>query len=343
MPNFRVQELEKANSDSPDDKKKGRPKGSCKGRQSVRQKEKELNDGKEIPVENIDWEKITPEDRELMREKFEKKELELMENIQQLYHSSANHPLGRDRTLRRYWIFNSVPGVFVEDQEEHIPKDFLRPVEQKVQYCPQVKTNAVSPVKSEEKSTSSDKENDSSFERGQTNNSEQKVKILQDNNEPVNGESSKEASNMETDDEKPFEQVYLTVHEQIENKDKVTWAFYSTPLEIDSLINNLNPRGFREGPLKQALVEQKKKIVENLEQCPIDVLDVSENSTDETEVRFQEIKSRKRKVQGQVKGGSAAELMELNLREAFLDFEERVFVGGLGTLKVGAFKIYFNI
>ena len=45
-------------------------------------------------MENIEWDKITPDDRVAMKNRFEKKELELMEAISELQHSNAIHPIG---------------------------------------------------------------------------------------------------------------------------------------------------------------------------------------------------------------------------------------------------------
>ena len=47
---------------------------------------------------------------------------------------------------------------------------------------------------------------------------------------------------------------------------------------------------------------------------------------------YQAVKMKKRK--GHMKGEQAEEFLELNLREMLLDIEERIFVGGLGSLKV---------
>lgn len=38
------------------------------------------------------------------------------------------------------------------------------------------------------------------------------------------------------------------------------WAFYSTPAELEQLIEALNPRGHRESALKETLVQEKERI-----------------------------------------------------------------------------------
>lgn len=56
----------------------------------------------------------------------------------------------------------------------------------------------------------------------------------------------------------------------------------------------------------------------------------------------QNIKSRSRIAKGQVQDSSAQESLELNLREMLLDLEERIFVGGLGSLKVSRSVLGFG-
>ena len=51
------------------------------------------------------------------REEFLKKEKSILEEIYYLQTKCAMTPIGRDRFYRRYWIFNSMPGVFVEDED----------------------------------------------------------------------------------------------------------------------------------------------------------------------------------------------------------------------------------
>jgi hypothetical protein len=49
------------------------------------------------------------------RQEFLKKEKHLLDEIHQLQSKCSMCPLGRDRYYRRYWIFKSLPGLFVEN------------------------------------------------------------------------------------------------------------------------------------------------------------------------------------------------------------------------------------
>lgn len=49
-----------------------------------------------------------------------------MEEIYQLQTVYSMCPLGKDRYFRRYWVFKSLPGVFVEDDDEGDDGEFER-------------------------------------------------------------------------------------------------------------------------------------------------------------------------------------------------------------------------
>lgn len=53
------------------------------------------------------------------REEYLKKEKSLIEEIYQLQIKYSMTPLGRDRFHRRYWIFKSLPGLYVEDDSSY--------------------------------------------------------------------------------------------------------------------------------------------------------------------------------------------------------------------------------
>lgn len=53
------------------------------------------------------------------REEMERKEQALRKQVEQLQCFYALQPLGEDRCHRRYWQFNTLPGLFVEDSDAH--------------------------------------------------------------------------------------------------------------------------------------------------------------------------------------------------------------------------------
>uniref|UniRef100_A0A131YC61 Bromodomain adjacent to zinc finger domain protein 1A n=1 Tax=Rhipicephalus appendiculatus TaxID=34631 RepID=A0A131YC61_RHIAP len=64
----------------------------------------------------------TPQQRkeeQRRREELERKEQTLRKQVEQLQSFWSLQPLGEDRCHRRYWQFNALPGLFVEDNDQH--------------------------------------------------------------------------------------------------------------------------------------------------------------------------------------------------------------------------------
>ena len=84
----------------------------------------------------------TQEDRDKVREEEDdseadkkadhvKQERDFVDNILKLQSGYAIQPIGRDRLYRRYWLFNTVHGLFVEDDDdEFVPAVALNPCTQ---------------------------------------------------------------------------------------------------------------------------------------------------------------------------------------------------------------------
>ena len=308
------------------------------------------------PEEQEELKAKEAEEEKVKKEEYAAKEKELSDLMDQLQHGMAIYPIGRDRLFRRYWAFNSIAGLFVEDHEDHVPDDFFQPAKQLNTSNPLEPDNVPGKLqnqaKSEEKNTSSDKENDSFDATGAkivsplkkekgiasdiTNISGTNVDQVEmtDASGPQSEESPMEVEGIK---ELPEPGKNLNVYQQIAYRNQVKWAFFSSPEDIDHLINGLNPRGIREGSLKQALREVKDKLVDSVSKCPTDLLTQAREEGEKAgqQTKFQSIRSRNRATQGRVTNDSAAELLELNLREMLLDIEERAYAGALGTLKVG--------
>ena len=189
-----------------------------------------------LPGEHIDWESFGEENLRRLKEWTRQREKDLISQAAQLQHWTAICPVGRDRNFRRYWVFQSVPGLFVEQDGE----------------C-----------------------------------------ILQ--------AAKEETSETNTENYVPEE-----------------WWFLETTESVDSLLESLNPRGFREGPLRIALKEQLDRLYDWVKQCNCSTL-VSPWTSFVDELSSV---------------GSAEENLLCILREMILDFEERIFTGSLGSLKV---------
>ena len=295
---------------------------------SARQKQaKDKQDhDKEIPVENIDWEKVTVSERESWKARFLTKEQELQDSMSAMQHGNAIYPVGRDRTYRRYWLFRSLPGLYIEDCDDSVPEDCLTPVPQtqdtfSSQHLPLTQDK---PQPDLTEGTGSDKENDHKLVNGES-------KPV-----PADTDSKPGAGETEVSVEKRCPVLTESVQEQIARRSTVCWAYLDTKAQFDKLIESLNPRGTREGSLRTALLEQKEKVLSSLANCPVQDLTPAgaDPALSKTGVKSASVKSRNKVTQGAVKNASATEFLELNLREMLLDLEERVYAGALGALKV---------
>ncbi|XP_062863386.1 bromodomain adjacent to zinc finger domain protein 1A isoform X2 [Trichomycterus rosablanca] len=109
------------------------------------------------------------------------------------------------------------------------------------------------------------------------------------------------------------------------------WGFYSTPAELDQLIEALNPRGHRESALKDALQQEKERIVQQLSSTSVERYHHSDKALIET--KGSTVKSKNGPTT--LESTAPAELhMENRLRDLLLDIEDRIFQGTLGTIKV---------
>ena len=302
-------------------------------RKSERNKERGYED---LLTENVDWEKISPDERVSMKERYAKHERELTAAIDELHHSNSICPIGRDRTYRRYWVFRCMPGVFVEEDTMYVTDDILVPIDQTRVTNPLCQTSSLSPgMPAEDKSTNSDKENES-FEQGRSvwgsGNVDATAMALSDNlNDDDEIIISKSIGAL---DEKPAI-LSISVHEQIKSCNSIGWAYFSTEAEIDTLVESLNPRGYREGALKLALLEQKERVMTSLQDGPVCVLNPALPDPVNKKAAQTSSKSSRGRVAPIVPDVSPQEALELNLRDMLLDLEDRIYVGSLGIIKVG--------
>lgn len=341
---------------------------------------------------------MTEEEKEELRQQEEEeeadkkaefaiKEKKYLQELAQLQHGNAIYPLGRDRMYRRYWVFQSLPGLFVEDCEEHVEQEHLRPVPQNPNSNP-FQTGIPIPVpKKTNEENGSDKENES-FNASTANNSlnlstannslnvsnlntsqnvsnntslvgTPDVSIVNGSTDGQKNEDSgpptlvKDEEPMQVDNKVPPIVESLAVKQIIE-RPKFQWSYFTTVEQIDELIESLNSRGYREGALKLALLEQKNRIVDLVDKCPQDQLttgksgkvermeeempaeqeDMEESDKNKTEAGTTKVKWTKK---GIIRENCAQEVLELNLRELLLDLEERIYAGSLGALKVNVY------
>merc|ERR1712128_196001 len=106
-------------------------------------------------------------------------------------------------------------------------------------------------------------------------------------------------------------------------------------------VEGLNPRGIREGELKDKLLMERERIDRRVKKCKVDQLVVSEEEVDKLEkCQLQGVQDRRDKsskstgVDSVPLGTQLQGVVELSLRDQILELEEKIWVGTLGNLKV---------
>ncbi|KAJ7399578.1 hypothetical protein BTVI_114089 [Pitangus sulphuratus] len=175
-------------------------------------------------------EPLTAEDEEALKQEQQKKEKELLEKIQNATACTNITPLGRDRLYRRYWIFPSVPGLFIEEDYSGLTEDMLLPRISSFQNSGQSCTN--------------------------------EPQVFSKTGESL--KSSESTSNIDQDSHASVVEVPRPVYKP--NR----WCFYSSREQLDQLLEALNSRGHRESALKETLLQEKTRIYEQLSSFPVE-------------------------------------------------------------------------
>ncbi|XP_042719241.1 bromodomain adjacent to zinc finger domain protein 1A isoform X1 [Lagopus leucura] len=176
-------------------------------------------------------EPLTAEDEEALKQEQQKKEKELLEKIQNATACTNITPLGRDRLYRRYWIFPSVPGLFIEEDYSGLTEDMLLPRTSSFQNSVQSCTN--------------------------------EPQVFSKTGESL--KSSESTSNVDQDS---HNSVVVEVPRPVYKPNR--WCFYSSREQLDQLLEALNSRGHRESALKETLLQEKNRIYEQLSSFPVE-------------------------------------------------------------------------
>merc|ERR1712013_32409 len=299
---------------------------------------------------------------------FLEREREIQERLVNFKSKFGLHCLGRDRAFRRFWVFDSVPGLFVEHDDNEVGEcrsedtpwrpDSSGPLteEQATEKARQImREKAGLPTAS----PSSDKENSSKKNDPSVNKSDNAKTYSKKN--PVLVQKVLTFNKEDGKSPKKVKEEQL-VKEEVEEKEvtppwgrclanspdcpvhsvtlpRIHWAFYSSAQEVDELVNSLNPRGDREGELRDRLVAQRERIERRMKKCQVSVLSRSQEDCEQlwASMEAEEVKRRNKAapVNGSALplGTSMQDIMELALRDQILELEEKIFVGALGFLK----------
>jgi bromodomain adjacent to zinc finger domain protein 1A len=231
--------------------------------------------------------------------------------------------LGSDRAFRNYFVFESIPGLFVEHDITYSGKclDNFVANNPALAHCTKEQRYAIiKQMVTSEESGSDDKEN--------------KVEI--------NGAAHEKTGAVKRDETQKdlfmcnCDPATCIVHSDSPERNK--WTYFHTAEEVDALIESLNVRGYREKNLKDQLEASRDLIVDYIKDCPVQKLSVALDD----EEKAGEIKKIVRRMTKKYEnanlnhepGTDSFEIFEVTLREVLLEFESKLNFGCLGELKV---------
>lgn len=270
---------------------------------------------------------LSPEEEEVLKYEQLKKEKELGGKIQNAASCTNILPLGRDRMYHRYWALSSVPGLFVEEDYEGLLADMLQP-------CP---------AKTREKSLES--QGNKIYDKAHGNESSgngASGKMHQKQHEPHNdklisqdknssGSPSRSSQPSTSDQDQILDTIHAAeLHRPINKPNR--WCFYSSPEQLDQLIEALNSRGNRESSLKETLLQEKSRLTELLTNFPVERLQIPAKAPMEIKLVQNTLKDAPGAHESCLL--SADMQLELRLKDLLLDIEERTWQGTLGGIKV---------
>ena len=282
---------------------------------------------KEIFIKNSEKEieeKLSQMDIQSQREKEK-----AMKELKQTTTKFFNHQvfLGTDRAFRNYFIYESLPGVFVEHDltysgkcVEHLIKNNfgLAHVTQEQRYA------FIKQMVLNDKSRNDDKEN----KLGTTSLNGVAIETKANGIKKEEGVKQEELYMCSTDPKN------CIVH-FVDHPDHVSWSYYNTTEEIQQLIDSLNTRGFRERTLRENLELEKELICTYIENCPVEKLTVL---LDDKEIKMNEIVKKRGRYDtanfNLEPGTDPSTIFDISLRENLLEFENRISLGYLGEIKV---------
>ncbi|XP_052121345.1 bromodomain adjacent to zinc finger domain protein 1A isoform X2 [Frankliniella occidentalis] len=281
------------------------------------------------------------------------KQREIQKRRNQLMDEMMGHtnlPVGSDRAHRRFWLFASLPGLFVEHDERFAGSCLSKPTPHNLELTKMEDTlSYVCKLFEEERNGGSDKENDFDAESvpvppmGSPS-----KKLLSEKNQKAAGSPMKSPSQQvqQADDESKVSANHTalltcnadpsTCPVHATKVERTTWAFYLRD-QLDDLIERLSTRGYRESELRTMLIQGKDRVNHSLENCPISKLNPGL-----TEIEVEVRKSQRNKesnlykdtLLGHDAGTPLEDILELTLRDLILEMEEKIRIGGLGSLKV---------
>ncbi|XP_050735589.1 bromodomain adjacent to zinc finger domain protein 1A-like isoform X2 [Eriocheir sinensis] len=345
------------------------------GSQEEVKKEDEEEDGEEAEEEEEEEEETEEgeaekaarlekeaKSNEARRQEFRRREAELVQKVLEAGRGVSTVPLGQDRAFRRYWVFNSLPGLFVEDYEPNPGSCRTTPTPQhsnslarimegheeaiRAQAC----HNLYPPRPEDAAPPSSNKENDGPAPpRLPPPTYPASRPLLLANGAQASPKAEAKAEEKESEMEVGVQPVFglcsanpetCPVHSSSTTRHR--WYFFHKPEQLAPLLAGLNPRGNRECRLRSSLNTLNTSLQTSLKACPVSRLNPSLSALQEMEGDSGVRKSQRHGAAAAAAkkdtnlsfplGTPVQEVLKVTLTDMILETEEKVHLGMLGNM-----------
>nr|NP_536734.2 ATP-dependent chromatin assembly factor large subunit [Drosophila melanogaster]AAF57200.1 ATP-dependent chromatin assembly factor large subunit [Drosophila melanogaster] len=314
----------------------------------------EINRKKLTQMHHLEVNGVEPEKREALVEKLKKSiaelhaqsdqqhrkhELQMLKLHSQLFNFLVY--LGMDRCYRKYYVLESMPGIFVEHSPDSLDTCLEQPITNKSQI--EIRQQSALPKNRKDlrvyllKLYGDDEKKTKKKAKHSLENKENQEHRLNGSAEPMDVESdSPEAPTH-------FELLMCSgdkrsciVHDS-RNGQRQRWAYIYKAEEIDELIKALNPNGLREYELLQELSVLRSLIEQHAKTCPVDLLSLENETMRKKFMAAMESETNRKYGEanfGLPNGTDLNEVMRLHLVDRIIQFENDIYTGDLGRLKV---------
>ena len=315
-----------------DKKEEGRKEGEgdeSKEKEDGKQEEKDESNKEEGPEKNEDV--TAKQSEETPPETKKEKRARVQEEINKLTREQFTvsscirlQPLGSDRNHNQYWVFPSLPGLYIQQHntETNDPTPINAPSGD-----PSTSLNNASPTDPGTTVCISGIEpigNTSLVNNAITNNDTSNGVVTLSNDVQILSDSGQvEDERKELVDDPTTTTTTAGSISPSANKlishllPNSLWRTLSSQEELSSLLDALNPRGLREVALKETIQKLSPMFLPSLSNCPVT----------STCYVSQEVPS------CPPLDSSSNEYLELYLREQVLDLEEKIWIGNLGSVR----------
>lgn len=252
----------------------------------------------------VDYEDYQRE-RAIRNEQLNETLLAIRTNLRSTQSIYGVHPIGRDRGYRRYWLFQSLPGLFVEQDDDYVGQCLpsATPLESRYKKLfnkenPLMHPNEADLIRTKTCDVACSTETASTpGDASPVGDNEESAPPSTVDSEPATtNKASSEVDNDEDrlsgrlngcelmddhDDPQEPEPSGITEEMNYCTGDQKTcavhglkrptqprWWFYHLPESIDSLVDNLNKRGHRESELHDILLAENSNIKPWVAECP---------------------------------------------------------------------------